>query len=1353
MDVASLSFSIDSGPAERAITSLDRLRSSADSMGRSSAQLNQQFSQGVRSLTDYQRATLLLGETASKTAKSLDDLVGKMDTLTRGSVFSGGSGMMELQKQLESMSRLYGQSAASAENFVRATRAIGLSAGETSTALQRITLALENVTAEGRQARSVLEQYGVTLNGLGLRDAESVLRNFTSSVRGSRDSLQRTRDIQMVFGPLSSESADALSRQRFLTEDQRRRDLESNDASRRAAAARELASGGASLAERNRASLEALRSDFGMQGPDLGRMFRFGQSERDVLLSRRNQYEAFRRGEGPAPDGLLNIYANQATDRMFGGIRRWYDNFATGGFAARQGVAGAASDFFSGDVGPITGAYAYASITARNLLNMGPSDYEGRLQRAIEENRLPESARDRQMRRLSQAQSLQLMGDTGMAGLVAAESANEELVRNYIPTATGAGIALPDAQRRFNRIYGSNAFRGSVAADPSIGFDYQARLQGGNLDSVGAFQRRLFAAQYAQSLGISPSDFDLGGENLFTQGESDVFGRLFASQTSAPILRQSNTQRRLSENVGGAVRGGFNRGERGAAIEDLQTSELAYQQVLEQTGDRVRALAVAENELAQARDRRRTAAVATIAQMKDEAEAAETLARALGGFPGSQADVARGYRAQLGIETRRRFEANPLEGTEDEIRQRLARRDTGQFLIQGQGRISDLRGQAEISRALLAAVPRGSLAVEDAQRNASIDREEAQGLARARAAGDVEAEQAIRSYIASLREQSQATAEAGRAVATLTSQMRVLASIETSNELAGMNQGQQQREQFVLNQARGRAGLENATPSTVPPEVRAELEALYEAQRRPGNRVAIDNARQREALARAGVAPTGAGAAAARARVARQFAIGTQGEDPAVADANYRAALSEIGSGVAGSGVQGIFQTEQDTLARARRTNALLTRGRAGAAIEGIDAQVAQRIALGGAAAGQGPALRGALLGNLVESERGGMAERTAGLREELENRRALTEAEKQGAAAVEDLARAQQVAREAAVLRAAAEATGNAQIRQTVEALIAEYTRLGNENARAGRSQGAVREERAENNELEVLQFQRANQYRYSRSGLAGEVGALRARQRSENAGRTPEETAASEGRARQIETAREELRLTQEIRDSYLQVGQAISQSAEIAIIRGRNARDIWQGLGETIQQIILRSTFTKPLERGIESITGAGFDFISRQFSGGSGSSGGGIFQSIASAALSLFGSAEGNAFASGRMIRIHPFEKGGLPTNSVIREPMTFDIGAAGEGGKPEAVMPLVRMPSGMLGVRAGGGGGGIVVAPTINVTAPAGQSDAMNERQSQTMGREIAKSMKSLVLDVMREEGRPGGMLYDNGARR
>jgi phage-related minor tail protein len=86
--------------------------------------------------------------------------------------------------------------------------------------------------------------------------------------------------------------------------------------------------------------------------------------------------------------------------------------------------------------------------------------------------------------------------------------------------------------------------------------------------------------------------------------------------------------------------------------------------------------------------------------------------------------------------------------------------------------------------------------------------------------------------------------------------------------------------------------------------------------------------------------------------------------------------------------------------------------------------------------------------------------------------------------------------------------------------------------------------------------------------------------------------------------------------------------------------------------------------------------------------------------------------GAAFDGGNVI---PFARGGIVGRPTIF-PMARGMGLMGEAG-PEAVMPLKRMPSGNLGVEAGGG---VTVNIINNTPAQVKTEECRDERGGITM---------------------------------
>ncbi len=126
---------------------------------------------------------------------------------------------------------------------------------------------------------------------------------------------------------------------------------------------------------------------------------------------------------------------------------------------------------------------------------------------------------------------------------------------------------------------------------------------------------------------------------------------------------------------------------------------------------------------------------------------------------------------------------------------------------------------------------------------------------------------------------------------------------------------------------------------------------------------------------------------------------------------------------------------------------------------------------------------------------------------------------------------------------------------------------------------------------------------------------------------------------------------------------------------------------------------------------------------------GIGGSGLFSSVVSGIGSLFGFADGAAFATG----LEPYVNGvyDRPTYFTMGAPMRFASGGVfGEAG-PEAIMPLTRLPGGKLGVESTGGAG------NVQVNIYNGSNEKATVRQSTTSNG--GKTIDVLIGDVVAKQ--------------
>jgi lambda family phage tail tape measure protein len=113
--------------------------------------------------------------------------------------------------------------------------------------------------------------------------------------------------------------------------------------------------------------------------------------------------------------------------------------------------------------------------------------------------------------------------------------------------------------------------------------------------------------------------------------------------------------------------------------------------------------------------------------------------------------------------------------------------------------------------------------------------------------------------------------------------------------------------------------------------------------------------------------------------------------------------------------------------------------------------------------------------------------------------------------------------------------------------------------------------------------------------------------------------------------------------------------------------------------------------------------------------------------------------GGVFAKNNVV---PFAMGGIvdkPTLFPFANGGAGRLGLMGEAG-PEAIMPLRRLPSGRLGVEAGGGGSGTTNV-TVNVDASGSKAQG-DSAKSEQLGRAVSQA----VQDELLRQKRPGGLL-------
>ena len=176
-------------------------------------------------------------------------------------------------------------------------------------------------------------------------------------------------------------------------------------------------------------------------------------------------------------------------------------------------------------------------------------------------------------------------------------------------------------------------------------------------------------------------------------------------------------------------------------------------------------------------------------------------------------------------------------------------------------------------------------------------------------------------------------------------------------------------------------------------------------------------------------------------------------------------------------------------------------------------------------------------------------------------------------------------------------------------------------------------------------------------------------------------------------------------------------------------------------------------------LSSLLGIASTAAGAYFGGGSatsaGVSGAGSFGQIGGSytGTGVFRNAKGAAY-DGPIAR---FAKGDIvssPTRFAIGG-VNPGIGEAGEGGRPEAIMPLQRTNNGDLGVKVSGMGGigGTVVNVNVTVNSDGSSSTTTDGGTAwQDMGQKIAPIIRNEVYAVINTEMRPGGSIQPQSGR-
>ncbi len=171
-----------------------------------------------------------------------------------------------------------------------------------------------------------------------------------------------------------------------------------------------------------------------------------------------------------------------------------------------------------------------------------------------------------------------------------------------------------------------------------------------------------------------------------------------------------------------------------------------------------------------------------------------------------------------------------------------------------------------------------------------------------------------------------------------------------------------------------------------------------------------------------------------------------------------------------------------------------------------------------------------------------------------------------------------------------------------------------------------------------------------------------------------------------------------TKKTNDFAKQLGLSFQSAFEGAVVGGKSLRQVLQGLGQDIEQMLLRKMVTEPLANSIGGMFGGS------PYGGGVGGSGlGGIVSLIATIGSSFF--ANGGIMTGRGPVSLRRYAGGGIATGP--------QLAMYGEGSSAEAYVPLPDGRSIPVTMQGGGNGGTV----TVNIVEAPGRGGQMQQSQS------------------------------------
>jgi hypothetical protein len=218
VDIASLGIAIESKDAQTAQERLDRLHGTSVNVERSNRALSLSANDLKTALTGLANQAQLNNAAFTQTQSMLDGMLLKLEQ-TRAKISESTLAFQEfvkVQTQVDALGRTFGQNSVAMEQFERQARQLGFTAEQTASAMQRISAALENQTALGREARRSMQELGISLQGMGVNDIAKAFEQITDRMRNFRDTAGRFRVAQDILGPLTPDAFGKIADPQYV---------------------------------------------------------------------------------------------------------------------------------------------------------------------------------------------------------------------------------------------------------------------------------------------------------------------------------------------------------------------------------------------------------------------------------------------------------------------------------------------------------------------------------------------------------------------------------------------------------------------------------------------------------------------------------------------------------------------------------------------------------------------------------------------------------------------------------------------------------------------------------------------------------------------------------------------------------------------------------------------------------------------------------------------------------------------------------------------------------------------------------------------------------------------------------